>query len=258
MSEEQQAVLEEDQGFTIEGGEVETPETEGLEASVESATTEDEQEEPSHESGEDGVQKRINKLTAEKYAEKRKREALEARLKELESKSTAPAVATSGKPTLEQFDFDRDAYDEAMIDWKLEQKIAATQTATQKQQAEAKAKQLDDAFDNAEAKYVEKNPEYVELVQNLPRFPNETLTTIKGQENGPQLVHYLGKNLELADKIASLNPYDAAVQIGIISANLAAKTKPVKPTSTAPEPINPIKSGGQAIKETGPKGVVFE
>lgn len=260
MSDGQQAVLEEDQDFITEG-EVETPEVENQDASVESATTEGEQEEPSHENGEDGVQKRINKLTAEKYAEKRKREAIEARLQEIESKQSSPAVANQGKPTLEQYDYDSDAYQEALIDWKVQEKLAASQTAAQRSQAEAQSRQRDDAFDKAEAKYVEKNPDYVDLVQNLPRFSQTTLTTIKMQDNGPQLVHYLGKHLELADKIASLDSYSAAVQIGMISAKLSANVKSVKQTSTAPNPIDPIRPSGSKMSDnisSHVKGAKFE
>ena len=55
----------------------------------------------------DGFQKRINKVTADKYAEKNRADALEAELKKLrEERGTGILDTKTGTPTLEQFDYD--------------------------------------------------------------------------------------------------------------------------------------------------------
>ena len=87
-------------------------------APVESATTDDTPEvEPPKE---DGFQKRINKVTAAKYAAERRAEELERKLKELETAKPAKPA-----PTLEDFDFDEAAYQAALIESKVEQVITA-------------------------------------------------------------------------------------------------------------------------------------
>jgi hypothetical protein len=255
MSEEQQAVLDEGQANdVIENQGIDDQQTEALDTQAESAPAEDAKPELTN------AEKRINKITAEKYAEKRQRLALEDKLKELENKQANP-VTPQDKPTLEQFDFDENQYQEALIDYKVSQKMVEASKAAQRNQSEVIARQRSEAFDSAEAKYAETNPDYIDSVQQLPQFKLETLDTIRSQDNGPQLVHHLSKNLELADKIASLDPYSAAVQVGIISERLSATGKTEIKTSTAPEPIDPINTGGAAISDNmsaHAKGATFE
>jgi len=250
MSEEQQAVLDESQGGVIES---QANENEGapLETPAESAPAEDTTEA-------DGVQKRINKLTAEKYAKDRK-------ILELEGKLNAAPIApesqdTQGEPTLEQFDYDEDKYRSALIKHQVKQEVSAAKTEAQKEQTQQSANQREKAFTDREVKYATDNPEYFTDIQAMPQFETDTLNVIIGQENAPELFHHLAKNPELAVNIATLDPYNAAVQVGVISAKLSAIPKTVVQTSTAPEPIEPISSGGALSSELSShaKGATFE
>jgi len=253
MSEEQQAVLDENQeAQAVEAQGTENQDAANQETQVDSATTEDAEV--------DGVQKRINKLTAEKYGEKRGREAAEEENRKLkEQLSGSKPQEPAGKPTLEQYDFDENQYQSALIAYEVDQRLSASQEAKQKEQARAKQQEIDASYDNAEVKYATENPEYVNDVQNLPRFANDTLSMIKAQENAPQLVHYLGKNLDMAQQIASLDPMNAAVQVGVISAKLSATNKQTVQTSTAPAPIEPITTGNSLAEEQrGPAGATYE
>lgn len=257
MSEEQQAAFDEDYEVETDDAQgIEQQQAETDEPQVESATTENDEQETNN------VEKRINKLTAEKYAEKRKAEALEARLKELENGSTnQAATAPEGKPTLEQFDYDDAAFQEALIDWRFQENFKATQTAAQKAQAEQIANERDARFDQAEVKYATDHPEYIQDINNLPRFQPDTLNVLRTQDNGPELVHYLGKNPEIADQIAKLDPYNAAVKIGVISAKLSANGTTTNKPSAAPDPIDSIKTGGSGINDNmspHAKGAIFE
>jgi len=250
MEVEQQAVLEGEQGEVVESQNTEVT-TEATSEPVESATTENTES--------DGVQKRINKLTAEKYGEKRRADALQDELNGLKSSpSKQETDQPQGKPTLEQHDFDEGQYQSALIAYEVKQGIAANNVAAQKAQSQADQNKIDSTYDDNEVKYATENPEYVNDVQNLPRFNNDTLSMIKAQDNAPNLVHYLGKNLDLAQTIASLDPISAAVQVGIISAKLSANIKPAVTTSTAADPIEPINSGGSISTENNEHGVIYE
>jgi len=247
--EEQQAVLEGEQGEVVEPQNNEAT-TEATSEPVESAPTED--------AGKDGVQKRIDKITAEKYGYKRQVDDLKDELNQLKTSPSTEVVQPQGKPTLEQFDFDEGQYQSALISYEVDQRLTASREAAKKEQATLKRQEIDSAYDANEGKYATENPEYVNDVQNLPRFNNDTLSMIKAQENAPNLVHYLGKNLDLANTIASLDPINAAVQVGIISAKLSAPIKPAVTPSTAADPIDPISSGGSVSTENNEHGVVYE
>lgn len=264
MSEEQQAVLDESQETDgLDSQQAETLETTEENSQAESATAEDTTTEQSAEPS--NVEKRINKLTAEKYGKDRKIEEKDRKIRELEARlgtgeETQQSKQPTGKPTLEQFDYDQDAYNEAMIDYHVQQQLDKRETAAQKAQREQADRQREAAYDKQEIEYVTENPSYVDDIQALPMFPVDTLNVIKGQENAPSLVHYLAKNPSVAEQIAQLDTMSAAVQIGMIAAKNSAQVKTVK-TSAAPDPIDPIKPGGSSMSDNvSPhvKGATFE
>jgi len=247
---QEQAVLEGEQSEVVEPQNNEVA-TEATSEPVESATTEN--------TGTDGVQKRINKITAEKYGEKRRADALQDELNVL--KQGSPKTETEqpqGRPTLEQFDFDESQHQAALISYEVDQRMSVAADNVKKEQVAFKQQKIDADYDANEVKYATDNPEYVNDVQNLPRFNNDTLSMIKAQENAPNLVHYLGKNLDIAQTIASLDPMSAAVQIGVISAKLSATNKPAVTASTAADPIEPISTGGSLNTGNEENGVTYE
>lgn len=189
----------------------------------------------------DAVQKRINKITADKYAEKRRADDLQVKLDAQVSKPVLPADA----PKEEDFDFDTDKYNQAVIQYEVKKALETqNQQATQAQIVQARQKVAND-FTSKEAEYLAKHPEYQEEIAHLPRFPQDTLNAIYGL--GPQVSHYLAKHLDVADEVASASPTMAAVKLGQISMGLTADNKIVKPTG-APEPVKTITGGASVIK----------
>jgi len=223
----------------------EATETEGQ---AETAPAEVEEKEGGFvETDNDNVQKRINKITAEKYAEKRRADELQ---KKIDEQSSVP-TPQGAEPKLEDFDFDETAYMAALVEYKVKQQVskqtADIQTRQSQSQAEVKAKQTQEKFHANAAKFTEKAPDYETVIAGVPQLPPDTLDAIMQSDNGPQLAYYLGKHLDVADEIAAANPIAAALKLGEISAQLAATTKTVK-TSAAPAPIVPVGSGGSPSK----------
>ena len=219
---------------------VTTEATEEVSATPESAPATD-SEPVAEPTEEDGVQKRINKITADKYAEKRRADALEKRLSELEASNKAPEAA---EPKLEDFDFDETKHNVALIEYhsKKAASDAVSGIKTEQKQETDKQRQTEISNDfNARVDEFRKDaPDYDTVIGTLPDLPGDVLEAIMTHDKGPQLAHYLGKHLDVAENITLM-------KLGEISAQLA--TKPItKAPSAAPEPIDPVKPGGALNK----------
>lgn len=201
---------------------------------------------------EDGFQKRINKVTADKYAEKRRADDLQRRIDEMAAAKPA-AVQTAG-PKLEDFDFDEAAFSAAVIDHKVNEAVSK-QVATQKESAKnASAKEAQESFNGRIAAFGK--DDFDEVASSVPTLPNGVADALVHSENGPELIYHLGEHLDQADKLASMTPNQAMMELGRISATMN-KTQNIKP-SAAPDPIEPISSGGSISQERGPRGAKFE
>ena len=196
----------------------------------------------------DNTQKRINKITAEKYAEKRKAEDLQRRYDELVA-SQKPAETKA--PTLEDYDYDESAFNAASISHQVKQGMA---TESQRLQTEGIATKLEaanqqraDAFNAQVAEVTLKNPDYQDRIKTLPEFKQETLDAIMSSDKGAEIALALSEQLDLAEEIANASPMVAAMKLGELSARLNIKA-PIK-TSAAPSPIEPLSSGGSLSKD---------
>ena len=204
------------------------------------------------------TQKRINKITAEKYAEKRRADEAEKALTELKTQTPIQPKQTGQEPKLEDYDYDEAAHTSALIDYRVNLKADQIQQQRQQEQRQTQEKQTADNFNLKVAAFAEKATDYEQVVANIPQLPPETLDAVMQSDKGPELAYYLGKHLDVADDIATASPMVAAMKLGHLSAQLAATTKTVN-TSAAPEPIEPIESGGSLPStEGGPSGATYE
>jgi hypothetical protein len=219
--------------------EIETKTTEESSTSVE---TKDDK--PTETETVDPVQKRINKITAEKHEARREASVLRERVAELEGNKKPEELGEP--PKLEDFDFDEAKHNEAMIDYKVNQRFADQATQDSQKTAEDVRRSRADDFTAKEAEFSAKTEGYAEAVQKIPQLPPETLDTIYSMENGPQMAHYLGTHLDVADEIANAPPMVAAVRLGQIAAGFAAPTKTVEKTS-APKPVDTLAGAGGGV-----------
>ena len=230
---------------------MENEETQAVEEVEESAPSEEtqavEEVEESAPLENDGVQKRINKITADKHAERRRAEAAEARLKELEEKQ---ANAPTKAPSLDdpEIDYDEDKYLEARIDYGVKKAAQESRLAQKGQTAQAAREAANSNF----AQRVEKVgiDDYSEVIQGLVDtvpLSVDIVDAIQADEKGPELAYYLGKNLDVADKVAGMPPIVAALELGKISAKLSSG-KPTKLTK-APAPVKQAGAGGGVRKD---------
>lgn len=223
-----------------------------VEASTEAPATPEPVETPA-EPKEDGVQKRINKITADKYtelrradSEKKRADDAERQLREMQVQK--PQEAT-GKPRLEDFDYDDAAFNAASIKYEVGQ---ATQTIIKQQEATQLAQtqeterlrqtKVQQTFNERADKFKEKATDYVEAMGRIPDLPLDVRNAVLEAENGPELAYYLSQHLDVADQMITGSLSSALMQLGTISATLST-TNPNTKTSAAPDPITPITSG---------------
>lgn len=196
----------------------------------------------------DSVQKRINKITAGKYEEKRRADALQTEIDAL--RANQPAPIEPKEPNLEDFDFDDAKYQDALVDYKIEQKMKDQVALQTQQENRYRALQTQQAFNTKVSDFTENATDYQDVISNVPVLPPETLDAIMQMENGPQVAYYLGKHLDVADEIAIANPMMAAMKLGEIRMSLA-KPKPSTKQSAAPEPVDTLTPGGTTNKDIG-------
>jgi len=205
----------------------------------------------------EAVNNRISKITAQKYAETQRADAAVKRLKELEeANNSAENQVSSGEPKLEDFDFDESKFNEALVNYRVDQRFERQAQDVSRAKDDNVRRDREDGFNVKQAKYITENPDYDNDIKNLPIFQEETLHAIMSMENGPQMAHYLGKHLDVADEIASASPMMAAIKLGQIAGRLTATTKTTEKTN-APAPVETIKPGNAVIDQEA-DGVRYE
>lgn len=230
----------------------ETLEVSGAESSTAS--------EENHDKKHDAVQERINKLTAKRYEEKRRADALEVKLKALEAQPQAPtAPILTEAPVMPDDAYDKDAmakYHKDMVAYSSHvAKEAAASTFEQQQQALQKdaqqakyqkivstyaANAVRDGVDLDRARAAEDFLQQAGISDSLGNYLLNDL-------NGAKIVEYLGDNPAEAYELLALDPVAAGIKIANEIKPRALSTTPK--VSNAPEPTPTITGGGVSEKD---------
>jgi len=153
----------------------------------------------------------------------------------------------SGPPSLEQFDGDYTKYNEALVDYKVNERLSAhtreQQQAQQKQSAETERRSF---LDKGNKKYPEF--EYLIMDDNL-KASSIVVDFTHNTEHGIDVAWFLANNPAEAERISSLP--SAAKQVKELEAIEAQLTRPAIPST--PDPITP--SGNNTKVETSLKDV---
>lgn len=214
-----------------------------VDTTVDSAPTDDAPiDTPTPAPAEDGFQKRINKVTADKYAEKRRADDLAQRVKELEA-----AKAPEKAPTLEDFDFDDDAYRAAIIQKEVQAALGSANQSQQEAAQQAAAQQVASSFGESIAALG--HADFDEVANRVPLLPEGVASALMQSDEGAKMIYHLGSNPDVAEQIANLSPMAAMAQLGKISVSMA--TQPTIKHSAAPDPIAPLRTGAALSANIG-------
>ncbi|WP_175017332.1 hypothetical protein [Burkholderia aenigmatica] len=164
----------------------------------------------------DWVQRRIDQLTREKHEEKRQREALEARLRELQPDTatpnaqpmTADQIRAEAKRLIEQEKFD---------------------AACNK------------VFDAGKTEFPDWDAS-LRTFQMLGGASPEFLEAVTAMDAGHKVLHHLGQHPEEAERLLSLPPLRMTLELARLETTVGQAKPP--PVSKAPAPISPV--GGKS------------
>lgn len=201
---------------------------------------------------EDGYQKRINKLTWQRSEARRENAALRQRNQELEAQFQKPKE-TADEPKESDFQ-SYGEYLKALSRYETDQRLKAKQKESDdkasRESVDVYKAEVTEQFQERIEEFRESTEDFDDAIKQsgilkLPDSPTvEAMSlAIAESESGPRLLYHLAKNMQEAYRIAHLSPYAAAREIGKLEAKLPEL---VKPTSSAPAPIAPVKPRAQA------------
>ena len=216
------------------------------------------------------LERRFSELTkqreqakAEAQREREAREALEARLRDLETRAApqerAPQQAIE-EPKPEQF---RDMYEyaKALAEYTAERKIQQMQMAQYQAQLDAERNKVITTWAERVNQAKQELPDFDDMVQSADvSVSDDVRDAIIESDVGPRILYHLAENPEYAEKLAAMSPRKALIELGKLedrlekqSAKADVQAKPQNSLSRvaqskAPPPINPIR-GGNAGRE---------
>lgn len=222
---------------------------------------------------------RIDELTAEKYAERRRADELERRLAAMEAKLREPEPKTTQQDNASVDAPDPDAVDKdgnllyplgefdpkyaaALTKHLVQQDLAEGRRQMQLEAQAARQQEADralaESWETKLTKSTEEIPDLRETIKSLdahfenldPQYGVYLAQTIMGLDMGPEVLYYLANNPDEADKIVASGPTGATLAIGRLEAriqNALAKkaTPPVRNTAAPKPPANTRGTGAR-------------
>lgn len=223
------------------------PEAEPVEATPDAPGDETPEPEPTKPSG---LDKRISKLVFQ-AREAERREAYWRGIAEAKGGAPAPQgakpEATDGPPKQEAFET-YDEYLRALTRHEIRTEMAQER---QKLTRDLEGRELQGGFEKRVAAVREKHADFDEVAFSNDHQVSETMRdAILNTQDGAEIAYWLGQHHEESNRIARLSPNHQILELGRISARLAAPkpAPPPRPASAAPTPITPVRAGGKAVE----------
>lgn len=225
-------------------------ETEVAEA-AEEVVEEQKGEEPlesSPDTQEDPAQKRIDELT-----KKRRTAEREADYWRNQAIQNAPQPEAPPEPeplkTLEDFDYDEGKFQSHLFQQAQNGAVEQARRVLKEEQMQEASRRTISEYKKRIDSFSKTVDDFNEVAQN-DSLPISTVMAdvIVEMEQGPEVLYYLGKNSDIAEKIAGLSPLSAARELGRIESKLQVKNG--EKVSKAPVPPPKISATEPAITKS--------
>ena len=200
------------------------------------------------------LEKRFSELTKRAKQAEAEKQALEARLQELESK-VAPAPQQieqdilGEKPQASQFQ-DAFEYAEALAEWSAEKALVERDKQEQQRKVEIERQEVIKSWTSKLEKAKAEMPDFDEMVASSQvQVRDEVRDAILESDVGPQILYQLASDDDLAQRISSLPVNKALKELGKLEVQFERKEAPAEVKSEpvartkAPAPIKPLTAG---------------
>jgi Bacteriophage, scaffolding protein len=189
-----------------------------------------------------GRVRRIDRLTRENEQLKQKLAALEP---PKPAQAEPPKQDELGKPKLRDFET-LEAYQEALTDWKLDQREAAKKAEAAQAEVRIAEEKAQAGWKASEKAARAAHADYDDIVESVKPPEGISIPVIRQalleEESGAELLYYLGTHPDEFKSIAEMQPIAAVKAIGKLSAKLSPPSdgKPQPKVSNAPKPPAPL------------------
>lgn len=231
-----------------ESQEIATPQSQEASQGVEVATPESTPEpQPDTAEKQDGnasrnVQRRIDRLTREKYELRAELNQLRKQFEASQPKPEPPqAPKLENFQNIEEYITAQTRFNTEHAAGRIRDEFAQQQRAMAAQQDEMRVR---DSWGKALEHAREAYPDFDEVVDSPVEVSKAMQDAILRAPNGADIAYYLGKHPQEAERIAALDPFSALVEMGRLSATVT-RPKP-KAATTAPAPISPVGTAAKA------------
>jgi len=200
------------------------------------------------------LEKRFSELTKRAKQAEAEKQALEARLQELESK-VAPAPQQieqdilGEKPQASQFQ-DAFEYAEALAEWSAEKALVERDKQEQQRKVEVERQEVIKSWTSKLEKAKAELPDFDEMVASSQvQVRDEVRDAILESDVGPQILYQLASDDDLAQRISSMPVNKALKELGKLEVQFERKEAPAEvksepvARSKAPAPIKPLTAG---------------
>ena len=198
-----------------------------------------------------GFEKRISKLTYQAREAERQaaywRGQAEAKGGGAPQQGAAQPEATDGPPKQESFET-YDEYLRALTRHEIRTEMAQER---QKLTRDLEGRELQGGFEKRVEAVRAKHEDFDEVAFANDHQVSPTMRdAIMNTQDGAEIAYWLGQHHDESNRIARLSPNHQILELGRISARLAAPppAPPPRLASTAPAPITPVKAGGKAVE----------
>lgn len=190
-------------------------------------------EEPPQEEEDEKAPNWVRELRKSHRETARENRELKERLKALETSNEPQAVQLGKKPTLDDFDYDTDKYEQELAAWydrkrQVDEQAAQTK-ADEKAAAEAWQQKLN-SYGEAKSKLKVKDFDDAEEVVLGSMNQTQQGIIIQGADNPALVIYALGKNSNRAKEIASINdPVKFAFAVAKLEKDLKVRNRKAPP-----------------------------
>jgi len=192
-----------------------------------------------------GFQRKLERVSQENAL-------LKAQLQALTGLHDKPAEQ-SPKPKADDFE-DYDSYLEAATAWHADNAMRARQTEVREHTVRVQEAQRAQEFTQKVETFAKVTPDYNEVLTSVDDIavPPAVQQVLLAVDNSPELMYALAKDRDTLVELTTMNPLQAALRIGAMSAQLTkAKTKQPAPNVTkAKPPIRTAERSGNAAAKS--------